>query len=65
MHLVDDPILKTAICDSELDKVAHYLKNNVNFTYTCHCTGDTAYHYLKKQLGDNIQYLSTGSEITI
>lgn len=65
LHLVDDPILKTAICDSELDKVADYLKNNVTFTYTCHCTGDTAYLYLKKQLGDNIQYLRTGSEIII
>ncbi len=65
LHLVDDPILKTAICDSELEKVAIYLNNNVDYTYTCHCTGDTAYNYLKKQLGNKIQYLRTGSEIDI
>lgn len=65
LHLVENPILKTAICDSELDKVALYLKNNVDFTYTCHCTGDTAYNYLKKQLSNRIQYLRTGSEINI
>ena len=65
LHLVEDPILKTAICNSELDKVAVYLKNNVEYTYTCHCTGDIAYNYLKKHLGNRIQYLRTGSEIDI
>ena len=65
LHLVDDPIAKTAISDSELKKVAIYLKNNVENTYTCHCTGDTAYNYLKKELGNRIQYLRTGSEIDI
>lgn len=65
LHLVEDPILKTAICDSELDKVSHYLEKNVDFTYTCHCTGDTAYNYLKKKLNNKIQYLRTGSEINI
>lgn len=65
LHLVDDPIKKTSIHECELDDVSSYLKNNVDFTYTCHCTGDPAYNYLKKQLGNNIQYLRTGREINI
>lgn len=47
LHLVDDPILKTSIKTSDLDDVANYLKNNIGMTYTCHCTGDPAYNYLK------------------
>lgn len=65
LHLVDNPILKTSICTSELDAVTHYLKHNIGVTYTCHCTGDPAYNHLKKQLGNRIQYLRTGSEINI
>ena len=65
LHLVDDPILKTSIKTSELDDVALYLKNNINMTYACHCTGDPAYNYLKRELKDQIQYLRTGSEIII
>ena len=34
-------------------------------TYACHCTGDPAYNYLKKELKEKIQYLRTGSEIII
>lgn len=33
--------------------------------YTCHCTGDIAYATLKQILGDRIDYLSTGAELTI
>lgn len=65
LHLVDDPILKTSIKTSDLDDVANYLKNNIGMTYTCHCTGDPAYNYLKEQLNDKIEYLRTGSELNI
>lgn len=34
-------------------------------TYTCHCTGDPAYNYLKEKLNDKIEYLRTGSELNI
>ncbi len=65
LHLVDDPISKSPIKDTELDEVSKYLNDNVTQTYSCHCTGDPAYNYLKKTLGDKIQYLRTGSEISI
>lgn len=65
LHLVDDPISKTHIKTSELDEVAKYLKYNITQTYSCHCTGDPAYAYLKNTLHDRIKYLRTGSEINI
>lgn len=65
LHLVDDPISKAPIKNSELDEVAEYLKNNITQTYSCHCTGDPAYNYLRNTLHNKIKYLRTGSEITI
>lgn len=67
LHLVDDPTLRTAIKTSDLNEVAQYLKSNIGVTYTCHCTGDEAYNYLKIdcELNQKINYLRTGSEINI
>ncbi|ODM26387.1 MBL fold hydrolase [Clostridium sp. Bc-iso-3] len=52
--------------DSEMiDKISKYLMDtNVKF-YTCHCTGIESYNRLKAVMGDNIDYLSAGSEIRI
>ena len=33
--------------------------------YTCHCTGTEQYEYLKTIMGDRIQYLSTGAQLTL
>lgn len=65
LHLVDDPIKKTPINNVELDEIATYLSKNVTKTFSCHCTGDPAYNYLKNTLNDKIEYLRTGSEISI
>ncbi len=52
--------------DSDMiDRIGKYLMaTNAKF-YTCHCTGIEAYERLKSVMGDNIDYLSAGSEITI
>lgn len=65
LHLVEDPILRTSIESEDLDKVANCLQENVNTTFTCHCTGDSAYNYLKRTLQNKINYLRTGSEVNI
>lgn len=65
LHLIDDPIKKTPINNVELDEVAQYLSENVVKTYACHCTGDPAYNYLKSIINNKIEYLRTGSEISI
>jgi 7,8-dihydropterin-6-yl-methyl-4-(beta-D-ribofuranosyl)aminobenzene 5'-phosphate synthase len=33
--------------------------------YTCHCTGVQAFERLKSIMGDNVNYLSTGSQLII
>ena len=52
--------------DSEMiGKIAEYLMNTKAKFYTCHCTGIEPYKRLKAIMGDNIDYLSTGSHIKI
>ena len=54
-----------AAADDELDKIAAYLQGTKAKYYTCHCTGEDAYNYLKNILGDDIEYIKAGSEIEI
>ena len=52
--------------DSDMiDRIGKYLMATKAKFYTCHCTGIEAYERLRSVMGDNIDYLSTGSEITI
>jgi 7,8-dihydropterin-6-yl-methyl-4-(beta-D-ribofuranosyl)aminobenzene 5'-phosphate synthase len=54
--------------DEDPKKVAElgkYLKEKPTQYYTCHCTGIAPYQQLKEQLGDQIDYLPTGSHITL
>jgi 7,8-dihydropterin-6-yl-methyl-4-(beta-D-ribofuranosyl)aminobenzene 5'-phosphate synthase len=39
------------------------LKYNIEKTYTCHCTGDRAFHILKGVMGDKIDNFNTGDEL--
>jgi 7,8-dihydropterin-6-yl-methyl-4-(beta-D-ribofuranosyl)aminobenzene 5'-phosphate synthase len=48
-----------------IDKIGKYLLETKAKYYTCHCTGLEPYNRLKTILGKNIDYLKTGSEITI
>jgi 7,8-dihydropterin-6-yl-methyl-4-(beta-D-ribofuranosyl)aminobenzene 5'-phosphate synthase len=47
-----------------LDQISQYLLSTKVKYYTCHCTGLEPYKILKAKMGDRIDYLSTGSEIT-
>ena len=52
--------------DSEMvDRIGKYLMGTKAKFYTCHCTGIEPYKRLKAVMGDRIDYLSAGSEITI
>ncbi len=52
--------------DSEtVDKIAKYLLATKAKFYTCHCTGLEIYKRLKANMGDSIDYLSSGSQIAI
>lgn len=48
-----------------IDGLAEYLLSTQAKFYTGHCTGLEAYERLKALMGDRIDYLSTGSVITI
>lgn len=48
-----------------IDNIAEYLMDAKAKYYTCHCTGIEPYKQLKATMGDRIDYLKTGSVITI
>ncbi len=48
-----------------IDKIGKYLLETKAKYFTCHCTGIKAYERLKSVMGDNINYLPTGSKIEI
>ncbi|MDD2233481.1 MAG: MBL fold metallo-hydrolase [Desulfitobacteriaceae bacterium] len=48
-----------------IDRIGKHLMVTKAKFYTCHCTGLEPYKRLKSALGDNIDYLSAGSVITI
>ena len=45
---------------SMIKELAKTLKETPTVYYTCHCTGLEVYQILKEQMGEQIQYLSTG-----
>lgn len=63
-HLFN-PITKKTVSKELLNGIATELQNyeDVEF-YTCHCTGEKAYHYLSGQMA-NLKYMSCGDVIEI
>lgn len=47
--------------DLRLDRAAQRLLASACEYYTCHCTGQEQYAYLKQRMGDRLHYLCTGS----
>lgn len=58
-------ISKKTVNDDLIEEVAKKLNNEFTNYYTCHCTGEKAFVHMKKILSNNLNYLSTGSEIEI
>ncbi len=48
-----------------VEQLASRLEQYPTQFYTCHCTGDEAYHILKEILRDQIDYLSVGEQIDL
>lgn len=48
-----------------LDQAAQTLMTYNTQYYTCHCTGQAQYQYLKAQMGDQLQYLSAGDVLEL
>lgn len=48
-----------------IEKIGSHLLDTKAKYYTCHCTGTEPYRQLKSVMGDHIDYLSAGAELTI
>lgn len=51
--------------NSVLDQAAHVLRERKTAYYTCHCTGQEPFQYLKDRMGEQLQYLASGQVITV
>lgn len=62
-------LFNPSTCVSEspqlITAIAEKLKNTSSQYYTCHCTGLKAFEQLHEVMGNNLQYLSTGSIVEI
>ncbi len=59
---------KVKYTDEELREVIDIgkeLKKYPTMFYTCHCTGEKAYRIMKLSMGEQLQYVHTGDEVTI
>lgn len=50
---------------SVIKRIGKYLVNTKAKFYTCHCTGIEPYKQLKTVMGENIDYISTGTQLII
>lgn len=48
-----------------IESIANKLKKRKTRYFTCHCTGEKPFSILHSYMGDQVQYLSTGSSIVI
>ncbi|MBE5848859.1 MAG: MBL fold metallo-hydrolase [Lachnospiraceae bacterium] len=59
---------KVEYTDEELGEVVDIgkeLKKYPTMFYTCHCTGEAAYKMMKLSMGERLQYVHSGDEVTI
>lgn len=59
---------KVNYTDEELGEVVDIgkeLKKYPTMFYTCHCTGEAAYKMMKLSMGERLQYVHSGDEVTI
>lgn len=63
-HL-SNPMTKESEDPAVITEIGQYLLGTKAKYYTCHCTGMESYQRLKAILGDKIDYLSGGNELTI
>lgn len=63
-HLFN-PTSKRYESDELITSIAKELHAMDSSFYTCHCTGKKAYHIMKKEMKDRLDYLSTGMVVEL
>ncbi len=48
-----------------LEEAARILAGYPTRYFTCHCTGQSQYEFLRERMGDQLSYLQTGSHLTL
>lgn len=56
---------KKPVSKELIEEIGNELLKSETSYYTCHCTGEEPYQMLKTMLGDQINYLATGSLVNI
>jgi len=56
---------RTSENPANVSKIGEFLKETGSVYYTGHCTGTEAFQHLKKIMGNQVQYLSTGTVVEI
>ena len=65
-HLLDFPRTIWMESKATIKEIGNRLLGyEIDQIYTCHCTGKRAFAILKKMMGNNIMYFSTGMEIEL
>lgn len=62
-HLMEQQVSEGK--NSRLDETAEALLQYPAVYYTCHCTGQKQYEYLKGKLGERLRYLASGQMIEL
>ena len=62
-HLIDRSTAPEDL--AELDILAGRLLESGAMFYTCHCTGLPAYEHLRRVMGERIEYLACGTQLTL
>ena len=64
-HMMGSSTRKLSCSIDHVEKTVNELMTiDTGTIYTCHCTGLTGYGIMKQSLGDRLQYLQTGEELT-
>lgn len=65
MHFMGSTAKKLSVSPDFIEQTAKEIRRlGIGSIYVCHCTGLAGYEELKKHLGDQVQYLQTGEELS-
>lgn len=65
MKSTKNHIETSSFTEEQIQNLCIYIKKNIQYVLTGHCTGNVSYDLLKKYLKDRIDFLTTGKTIEI
>lgn len=65
MKSTKNHIETSSFTEEQIQNLCIFIKKNIQYVFTGHCTGNVSYDLLKKYLKDRIDFLTTGKTIEI